>query len=126
MNALEILKGTSQYRFGPHNTGGSLNYVTTPIDFGQRYYASASYSHGNDVVTHDYFNYGITGNYGAVAILGELYFRNGGGRRDFNIDPTGSSNSARKGYGSDELGDVKTCSDGQAFMAITNKKKCYF
>ena len=43
MHALEILRGSSQYRFGPHNTGGSLNYVTTPIDFGQRYYASASY-----------------------------------------------------------------------------------
>ena len=106
MHALEILKGSSQYRFGPHNTGGSLNYVTTPIDFGQRYYASASYGSGDDVVTHDYFNYGMAGDYGAVAILGEMYFRNGGGRRDFNIDPVGSSNSARKGYGSDELGDV--------------------
>ena len=106
MHALEILRGSSQYRFGPHNTGGSLNYVTTPIDFGQRYYASASFGHGNDVVSHDYFNYGMSGDYGAVAILGEMYYRNGGGRRDFNIDPAGSTNSARKGYGSDELGDV--------------------
>ena len=82
MHALEILRGSSQYRFGPHNTGGSLNYVTTPIDFGQRYYASASYGHGDDIVTHDYFNYGMAGDYGAVAILGEMYYRNGGGRRD--------------------------------------------
>ena len=106
MHALEILRGSSQYRFGPHNTGGSLNYVTTPIDFGQRYYASASYGSGDDVVSHDYFNYGMSGDYGAVAILGEMYYRNGGGRRDFNVNPTGSTNSARKGYGSDELGDV--------------------
>ena len=106
MHALEVLRGSSQYRFGPHNTGGSLNYVTTPIDFGQRYYASASYGHGDDVVTHDYFNYGMAGDYGAVAILGELYYRNGGGRRDFNIEPGALSNSARKNYGSDELGDV--------------------
>ena len=48
----------------------------------------------------------MSGDYGAVAILGEMYYRNGGGRRDFNVDPVGSTNSARKGYGSDELGDV--------------------
>ena len=105
MRALEILKGTSQYRYGPHSTGGAINYVTTPIDLGQRYYASAYYGSGDDVVTHDYFNYGVSGNYGAVAILGEMYYRNGGGRRDFNIDPSGST-GARKSYGSDELGDI--------------------
>ena len=27
----------------------------------------------------------------AVALLGEMYYRTGGGRRDFNIDPTGST-----------------------------------
>ncbi len=107
MHALEILRGSSQYRFGPHNTGGSLNYVTTPIDFGERYFGSASFGSGNDFVTHDYFNYGFSSNkLGAVAILGELYYRNGGGRRDFNVEPGTLSNSARKGYGSDELGDV--------------------
>ena len=107
MHALEILRGSSQYRFGPHNTGGSLNYVTTPIDFGQRYYASASYGHGGDVVSHDYFNYGYSSNdFGAFAVLGEMYYRHGGGRRDFNMEPGTLSSSGRKGYGSDELGDV--------------------
>ena len=107
MHALEILKGSSQYRFGPHNTGGSLNYVTTPIDLGERYYGSVSYGSGDDFVTHDYFNYGYSSNsFGAVAILGEMYYRNGGGRRDFNIEPGTLTNTARKNYGSDELGDV--------------------
>lgn len=107
MHALEILKGSSQYRFGPHNTGGSLNYVTTPIDFGERYYGTLSYGSGDDFITHDYFNYGYSDNsIGSVAILGELYYRNGGGRRDFNQEPGALSNSARKNYGSDELGDV--------------------
>ena len=107
MHALEILKGSSQYRFGPHNTGGSLNYVTTPIEFGERYYGSVSYGSGDDFVTHDYFNYGYSSNsLGAVAILGEMYYRKGGGRRDFNIEPGTLTNTARKNYGSDELGDV--------------------
>ena len=107
MHALEILKGSSQYRFGPHNTGGSLNYVTTPIEFGERYYGSVSYGSGDDFVTHDYFNYGYSSNsLGAVAILGEMYYRKGGGRRDFNIEPGTLTNTARKNYRRDELGDV--------------------
>ena len=64
-----------------------------------------SYGSGNDVITHDYANYGIAGDWGAFAILGEVYYRNGGGRRDFNIDPPTSS-VHRKNYGSDELGDM--------------------
>ena len=55
--ALEILKGTSQYRYGPHSVGWCTNYATTPIDLGKRYYASAFYGSGDDVVTYDYFNY---------------------------------------------------------------------
>ena len=104
MNAIEVLKGTSQYRYGPHSTGGAMNFVTTPIDFGQRYYGSVSYGSGNDVITHDYFNYGVSGNYGALAILGEMYYRNSGGnQKEFNLEPPASSQH-RKGYDSDELG----------------------
>ena len=106
MNAVEILKGTSQYRYGPHSTGGAMNFVTTPIDFGQRYYGSVSYGSGNDVITHDYFNYGISGNYGALALLGEMYYRNSDGNgKEFNINPPTSSQH-RKGYDSDELGGI--------------------
>ena len=27
MNALEVLKGSSQYRYGPHNTAGAVNFA---------------------------------------------------------------------------------------------------
>ena len=105
MNALEVLKGSSQYRYGPHNTAGAVNFVTTPVTLGEKYFGSVSYGSGHDIITHDYINYGLTGNFGAVAILGELYYRNGGGQREFNIDPP-SSSVHRKNYGSDELGDM--------------------
>ena len=105
MHAIELLKGSSQYRFGPHSTGGALNYITTPVNEGQRYFGSISYGSGNDVITHDYANYGITGDFGAFAVLGEIYYRNGGGQRDFNINPP-SSSVHRKNFNSDELGDM--------------------
>jgi Fe(3+) dicitrate transport protein len=31
INALEILKGSSQIRFGPYTTGGAINLISTPI-----------------------------------------------------------------------------------------------
>ncbi len=105
MSAIEVLKGSSQYRYGPHNTAGSINYVTTPVDLGNRYFASVSYGSGHDILTHDYANYGFSGDYGAFAILGDVYYRYGGGQREFNINPP-SSSVHRKSYGSDDLGDM--------------------
>ena len=105
MHAIEVLKGSSQYRYGPHSTGGTINYMSTPVELGNKYFGSISYGSGHDIITHDYANYGISGDWGAFALLGEMYYRNGGGRRDFNINPPGSS-VHRKNYGSDELGDV--------------------
>lgn len=31
MSGIEILKGSSQIRYGPHNTGGTINYLSSPI-----------------------------------------------------------------------------------------------
>lgn len=31
MSGVEILKGSSQVRYGPHNTGGVINYISTPF-----------------------------------------------------------------------------------------------
>ena len=74
MHSIEILKGSSQYRYGPHSTGGSINYITTPVELGEKYFGSVSYGIF-DVITHDYANYGFSGDFGAVAILGEIYYR---------------------------------------------------
>ena len=104
MNAIEILKGSAQFRYGPHTTGGVINYQTTPIDFGQRAYGSVSYGSYNDITTHAYGNYGITGRYGALAILGEAYWRDNDGFRDFNgpVDPDGAG--PQDHYGNDGAG----------------------
>ncbi len=31
MHGLEVLKGSSQVRYGPHTTGGAVNYLSTPV-----------------------------------------------------------------------------------------------
>ena len=31
MSGIEVLKGSSQVRFGPHTTGGVVNYLSTPF-----------------------------------------------------------------------------------------------
>ena len=106
MHAIEILKGSSQFRYGPHTTGGVINYQTTPIDFGERYFGSVSYGSHDDKTTHAYANYGISGRFGALAVLGEIYFRENDGFRDFNgpVDPDGAGPQAH--YGSDDAGGV--------------------
>lgn len=35
MSAIEVLKGSSQVRFGPHTSGGVINYLSTPLPFEQ-------------------------------------------------------------------------------------------
>ena len=68
MHSIEVLKGTSQYRYGPHTTGGVINYQTTPVELGEKYYLRTSYGSFNDKVTHAYANYGLSGRFGALAI----------------------------------------------------------
>ena len=107
MSGIEVLKGSSQFRFGPHTTGGALNYITSPIDFGQRLTGEVTYGSFNDKTTFVTGNYGTTGSFGAVAILGEMYYRENDGFRDFNgpVDTTGSFyNAGGDPYDSDDAG----------------------
>src|SRR5690606_19259089 len=39
MRALEVLKGSSQIKFGPHITGGAINYLSTDVPIEPKIYA---------------------------------------------------------------------------------------
>ena len=104
MHAIEVLKGSSQFRYGPHNTGGVINYVTTPIELGEKYFGEVSYGSFNDKTTHAYGNYGLSGSYGSVAILGEMYFRENDGFHDFNGSVDSNGFYKQEHYGSDDAG----------------------
>ena len=52
MNGLEVLKGTSQIKHGPHITGGAINYLSTPIPTGNLSYLKLSYGSHNEMLGH--------------------------------------------------------------------------
>lgn len=52
MSGLEVLKGTSQVRYGPHVTGGVINYISTPIPDARRVFLRTQYGSDEDVRAH--------------------------------------------------------------------------
>ena len=54
MSGFEILKGSSQMKFGPNTTGGIINYLSTPIPYEQKFHFRASYGEYNERITHAY------------------------------------------------------------------------
>ncbi len=52
MNGLEVLKGTRQIQYGPHITGGAINYISTPIPTGNLSYLKLSYGSHNEMLGH--------------------------------------------------------------------------
>jgi len=56
MHAVEVLKGSSQIQYGPHTTGGVINYVSTPIPETTTGFAELSY--GNEDTFNGHFWYG--------------------------------------------------------------------
>ena len=52
MSGLEVLKGSSQTKYGPHMTGGAINYISTPIPADDLSYLKLSYGSYNELIGH--------------------------------------------------------------------------
>lgn len=75
MNGVEVMKGSSQIRFGPFTTGGAINFISTPIptqfsgkigmsagNFGYRsIHSTVGNSHKNVGYVLETFKYGASG-----------------------------------------------------------------
>jgi Fe(3+) dicitrate transport protein len=88
MAGLEVLKGSSQVRFGPQTTGGVVNYLSTPIPDGETYYAKTTYGNYNTFFGHGFYGNSVVTEQGRIGVLLELHgnisdgFRNIDGSRN--------------------------------------------
>lgn len=58
MSGIEILKGSSQIAYGPHTTGGVINFLSTPILATRSFYARTTF--GSDRTFYNHTTYGDT------------------------------------------------------------------
>ncbi len=94
MAGIEILKGSSQIAYGPHTTGGVINFLSTPVPDARSFYARTTYGTDNTLFNHTTF--GESADLGAAGTAGyllELHSQKTDGFRD--IDGT-SRNSGFK------------------------------
>ncbi|MEC7641842.1 MAG: TonB-dependent receptor plug domain-containing protein [Nitrospinota bacterium] len=55
MSGIEVLKGSSQIKYGPHSTGGAINFLSTPIPTTSQVYQKSSFGMYNELRSHSYF-----------------------------------------------------------------------
>ena len=87
MSGLEILKGSSQVKYGPQTTGGVINYLSTPIPLQETAYLKSSYGGFGDQRTHGYFGNTFSTGAGQVGFLLEGYFRKNDGYKTVDETP---------------------------------------
>lgn len=79
MNAVEVLKGSSQIRYGPHTTGGVVNFLSTPIPEVSQAFFRGLYGQENEMRAHTYWGNTLEGDLGTFGYLVEGYLRHSNG-----------------------------------------------
>ena len=97
MNAVEVLKGSSQVRYGPHTTGGVINFVSTPIP--ETTAGMAKLTFGNDNTWLGHFHHGdvVETKAGKIGWLVELFGQTSDGFRTIE-NGAGYSGSDETGF----------------------------
>jgi len=88
MSGIEVLKGSSQIRYGPHITGGAINYLSTPIPVERSGYLRTTYGSFQDIRVHAH--HGETfdvGQWGNIGYLVELFYHQTDGFKDIDSAP---------------------------------------
>lgn len=87
MAGLEVLKGTSQVRYGPHTTGGVINYLSTALPGARAGYLRISGGGDGEFQAHGWMGERWQLKEGQLDVLAELYHRRNDGFR--SIAPAG-------------------------------------
>ncbi len=81
MSGIEVLKGSSQVRFGPHTTGGVINYLSTEIPDEQKFYSRTTYGTDNTFFNHTWFGDTRETEAGKIGYLLEMHGQTSDGFR---------------------------------------------
>ncbi|MCF6288180.1 MAG: TonB-dependent receptor [Proteobacteria bacterium] len=98
MNGLEILKGSSQIKFGPHTTGGVINYLSTPIPNQNKMYLKATFGDFNERRYHAYVGNKVETKVGEVGFVFEGFKRDNNGFKSIDETPD-FRNGSDTGFG---------------------------
>lgn len=82
MDGLEVLKGSSQVRYGPHTTGGVLNYLSTPVPEEMSFFTRNTYGSFNTWSSHSWFGDTVETESGRFGYLLELHGQQSDGFRE--------------------------------------------
>ncbi|MHC4821696.1 MAG: TonB-dependent receptor family protein [Planctomycetota bacterium] len=103
MSAIEVLKGSSQVRHGPHTTGGVVNFLSTTVPEGDGVSVFSRAVVGDD--SEERFHGWIGGNFdidvGELGVVVEGFWRQTEGFKSINAAP-GYGGSGRTGFQRDE------------------------
>lgn len=84
MSGIEVLKGSSQVRYGPHSTGGVINYLSTPVPLDHNAYLKTTYGSDNTFQGHGYYGDVIVGDFGRFGYVAELFYKRSDGFRSID------------------------------------------
>jgi len=98
MSGIEVLKGSSQIKFGPHTTGGAINFLSTPIPTVEKVYSKMTFGTYNEIRNHFYFGNTQQTENGKIGYVLEYYTRGNTGFKDLDVNPASMRGSADTGF----------------------------
>ncbi len=87
MSGLEVIKGSSQIKYGPHITGGVLNYLSAPIPTSREIYLKSYYGSFNEVFALARYGDLIPTEAGTIGFLAEGFFHRSDGFKTIDAAP---------------------------------------
>jgi Fe(3+) dicitrate transport protein len=102
MSGFEVLKGSSQIQYGPHTTGGVINYISTPIPETNQGYVEGSYGNYDTFNGHLWYGGKKQTEFGTFGALVEIYREQTDGFREIEESANGDYD------GSDDTGYDRT------------------
>ena len=84
MSGIEVIKGSSQVKFGPHTTGGAINYLSTSVPTTEKMYSKSTFGQFNEIRNHTYFGNTEQHDSGKFGYLIEYYTRTNTGFKELD------------------------------------------